>query len=320
MPPGYARSNSPRCASQSSTAPFARSEPGEPLRKLTLSDPHFFRKRGYGMKIFAVQPPRYRVARLSWRIRLTPTFAPFPRTGLKGWARGAGQGAASNGVVPIDINAEAKSAGKRIFVPDLGTAEWLQSHFPRAKLTKSETGYEKLGLSVKRGRKRVYGSDAERKRASRTRQKEKKLNDSNDLLNFEIPTDSELQKNQIDQGGHDMSMCTNSNSVTGFMEEFRGSLFHDKYSKKKPFDCYSTKTIGDFERELDAVKTEKQISRSAFIRESLTRNLLYYDKYERDPVCFPRDEVEFNDTGPSEHPVEIREEKGEPWSEINKTP
>ena len=47
---------------------------------------------------------------------------------------------------------------------------------------------------------------------------------------------------------------------------------------------------------IDVVKTEKQISRSAFIRESLTRNLLYYNKYERDPVCFPRDEVEFNDT------------------------
>ena len=63
---------------------------------------------------------------------------------------------------------------------------------------------------------------------------------------------------------------------------------------------------------IDVVKTEKQISRSAFIRESLTRNLLYYHKYERGPVCFPRDEVELNDTGPSEHPVGIREEKGEP--------
>ncbi len=54
---------------------------------------------------------------------------------------------------------------KRIFVPDLGTAEWLQSLFPGAKLRKLETDFDKLGLSAKRGRKRVYGSDAERKRA-----------------------------------------------------------------------------------------------------------------------------------------------------------
>lgn len=40
-------------------------------------------------------------------------------------------------------------------------------------------------------------------------------------------------------------------------------------------------------------KTEKQISRTAFIRESLIRNLLYYNKHERD-VCFPRDQEGFN--------------------------
>jgi hypothetical protein len=38
---------------------FARSETGEPLRKLILGNPHFVRKRGYGMKILVVQPPRH---------------------------------------------------------------------------------------------------------------------------------------------------------------------------------------------------------------------------------------------------------------------
>ena len=76
------------------------------------------------------------------------------------------------------------------------------------------------------------------------------MKESIDLLSFEIPTDSELKNIQINQGGHDMSICTNSNFVTGFMEEFRGSLFQSTYSKK-PFDCYSTKTIGDFETELE---------------------------------------------------------------------
>ncbi len=32
---------------------------------------------------------------------------------------------------------------------------------------------------------------------------------------------------------------------------------------------------------IDAVKTERQISRAAFVRESLVRNLHYYQKYER---------------------------------------
>jgi len=46
-------------------------------------------------------------------------------------------------------------------------------------------------------------------------------------------------------------------------------------------------------RAIDVVTTEKQVSRTAFIRESLTRNLHYYEKYERRPVCFPRDDPEF---------------------------
>jgi len=43
--------------------------------------------------------------------------------------------------------------------------------------------------------------------------------------------------------------------------------------------------------EIDSVTSEKQASRSAFIRESLVRNLHYYNKYERGPVCFPREDI-----------------------------
>lgn len=43
-------------------------------------------------------------------------------------------------------------------------------------------------------------------------------------------------------------------------------------------------------RAIDAVKNERQISRSAFVRESLLRNLHYYEKYERDRVGIQWDE------------------------------
>ena len=51
---------------------------------------------------------------------------------------------------------------------------------------------------------------------------------------------------------------------------------------------------------IDAATTEKQVSRTAFIRESLIRNLHYYEKYERGPVCFPREDVELHSGRPSE--------------------
>ena len=44
--------------------------------------------------------------------------------------------------------------------------------------------------------------------------------------------------------------------------------------------------------EIDSVVVEKQVSRSSFIRESLIRNLRYYYRYERKPICFPCDDAE----------------------------
>src|SRR5271169_4081756 len=44
----------------------------------------------------------------------------------------------------------------------------------------------------------------------------------------------------------------------------------------------------------DIVKNERQISRSAFIRESLLRNIRYYEKYERGRVGCQLDDPEFN--------------------------
>jgi hypothetical protein len=45
---------------------------------------------------------------------------------------------------------------------------------------------------------------------------------------------------------------------------------------------------------IDIVKNERQISRSAFIRESLLRNIRYYEKYERGRVGCQLDDPEFN--------------------------
>jgi metal-responsive CopG/Arc/MetJ family transcriptional regulator len=52
---------------------------------------------------------------------------------------------------------------------------------------------------------------------------------------------------------------------------------------------------------IDAVTTEKQVSRTAFIRESLIHNLHYYNTYERSaPVCFSRDDAELYSGRPAE--------------------
>ena len=53
--------------------------------------------------------------------------------------------------------------------------------------------------------------------------------------------------------------------------------------------------------EIDSVVAEKQVSRSSFVRESLTRNLLYYNEYERKPICFRRDDAEVNERPSHEH-------------------
>ena len=50
---------------------------------------------------------------------------------------------------------------------------------------------------------------------------------------------------------------------------------------------------------IDIAKNEKQVSRASFIRESLIRNLHYYNKHERGPVCFPLEDVEL--TAPSDN-------------------
>ncbi len=70
---------------------------------------------------------------------------------------------------------------------------------------------------------------------------------------------------------------------------------------------------------VDIAKTEKQISRIAFIRESLMRNLLYYNKHERG-VCFPRDLEGLNYGTPSQDRDEICEEVRQPSSEDDQTP
>jgi len=59
---------------------------------------------------------------------------------------------------------------------------------------------------------------------------------------------------------------------------------------QKVFICLSRGLLS----EIDRARIEKQVSRSAFIRESLVLNLHYYNKYERNPDCFPREDIEVN--------------------------
>ena len=60
--------------------------------------------------------------------------------------------------------------------------------------------------------------------------------------------------------------------------------------------------------EIDNARSEKQVSRSAFFRESVIRNLHYYNKHERDFVCFLHAQAEVDDARLSRDPVEIYEE------------
>src|SRR5208283_4100475 len=59
-------------------------------------------------------------------------------------------------------------------------------------------------------------------------------------------------------------------------------------NNQKILNCLSKQLLN----KIDSVTSKKQVSRSAFIRESLVRNLHYYNKYERGPVCFPREDIE----------------------------
>ena len=52
---------------------------------------------------------------------------------------------------------------------------------------------------------------------------------------------------------------------------------------------------GPLLEEIDRARSEKQLSRSAFIRESVIRNLHYYNEHERDFLCFLHAQAEVND-------------------------
>jgi len=132
---------------------------------------------------------------------------------------------------------------KRAFVPDLGTAEWLQSLFPGAQLRKLNTDFENLGLSLKRGRQRAHGSNAEKQKAFREKKKEERAKELNALLSFEPPNDVELSNLHPTKTRYEMSI--NSNNVT----TFRGSLFV-KLSSKYPYYTFTTTDIGEFEEDL----------------------------------------------------------------------
>ena len=68
-------------------------------------------------------------------------------------------------------------------------------------------------------------------------------------------------------------------------------------NNKKILICLSKQLLN----KIDSILSEKQVSRSSFIRESLVRNLRYYNKYERGPVCFLRDDAEFDERGFHDH-------------------
>lgn len=65
---------------------------------------------------------------------------------------------------------------------------------------------------------------------------------------------------------------------------------------------------GPLLEEIDRARSEKQLSRSAFIRESVICNLLYYNEHERDFLCFLHAQAEVNTERPSRDRDETCEE------------
>jgi len=71
---------------------------------------------------------------------------------------------------------------------------------------------------------------------------------------------------------------------------------------------------------VDAVKDEQCVSRSAFIRESLRRNIHYYENYERGRVGWQLDGPEINCEGPSQNRDESCEKACQPCFEDDQAP
>jgi len=115
---------------------------------------------------------------------------------------------------------------KRVFVPDKATAEWLQMLFPGSRVTKLEIGIDEETICGRRGRPKIYNSDAARKRASRRKQKIDELDNLSKPLMFEEndPTIFRLRESacaSIQNVSHDIPIKTNSIFAT----YFRGSVF-----------------------------------------------------------------------------------------------
>ena len=107
---------------------------------------------------------------------------------------------------------------KRVFVPDRATAEWLQKLFPGSRVNKMQAEIDEASFLEKRGRPRLYNSDAERKRASRRRQGLDELNTLKEPLVLDCPTI--------------LKLCHNNaiSSYSTFVTDFEGSLFNSKKS------------------------------------------------------------------------------------------
>ena len=79
-------------------------------------------------------------------------------------------------------------------------------------------------------------------------------------------------------------MCYNTRTTKGIYENYM-RLNSQKILISLPRNLVNA---------IDLAKTERQISRSAFVRESLLRKLHYYQKYERGRVGCQLDDPEFN--------------------------
>ena len=149
---------------------------------------------------------------------------------------------------PLNLNP------KCFFVPDRGTAEWLQSKVPGSRLEKIGLDLGDLKISDRPAQPSKYSSDAEKQKAYRERKKQKEAEAVLNCFNQKNPIEMELCNADKDD---DREMCYvkaiyDSPEVT----TFRGSIL-SSITSTRVLSEVCTDTIDEFEWNLRRVYKDK---------------------------------------------------------------
>jgi hypothetical protein len=114
---------------------------------------------------------------------------------------------------------------KCIYVPDLGTAEWLKSKFPNAVLEHLPIDIGDMKLPLKPGRKRIHEDNAAKTASSRQKKTEQTQRFLDLLDHQKFPNSLELEKVEECQPCNDILPYKDD-----FVTQFKGTLWASKWS------------------------------------------------------------------------------------------